>query len=61
MALYKAKKGLFELKDPCFGVHKMKAFKEGKYLEISEPNILPKDVLDCLEIKTSKKKKKGVK
>ena len=59
MALYKAKKELFELDDPCFGVHKMKAFKEGQYLEITEPKKLPKKVLECLELKNLKKKKKG--
>tara|TARA_Y100000310_G_scaffold140200_1_gene139578 strand:+ start:78 stop:263 length:186 start_codon:yes stop_codon:yes gene_type:complete len=59
MALYKAKKSLFELDNQYFGVHKIKAFKEGQYLEITEPNKLPKKVLECLELKNSKKKKKG--
>ena len=59
MALYKAKKELFELDNPHFGVHKMKAFREGLYLEITEPDKLPKDVLGCLELKNLKKKKKG--
>ena len=59
MALYKAKKELFELENQHFGVHKLKAFKEGKYLEITEPNKLPKKVLACLELKGLKKKKKG--
>ena len=59
MALYKAKKGLFELDNQYFGVHKIKAFKEGQYLEITEPNKLPKKVLECLESYKSKKKKKG--
>lgn len=59
MALYKAKKELFELDDPYFGIHKRKAFKEGLYLEITEPKKLPKKVLECLELKGSKNKKKG--
>ena len=59
MALYKAKKELFELENQHFGVHKLKAFKEGQYLEITEPNKLPKKVLVCLELKGLKKKKKG--
>ena len=59
MALYKAKKELFELDDPYFGIHKMKTFKEGQYLEITKPENLPKKVLECLELKNSKKKKKG--
>jgi len=59
MALYKAKKELFELENPYFGVHKLKAFKEGQYLEITEPNKLPKEVLACLELEKSTKKKKG--
>ena len=59
MALYKAKKELFELENPYFGVHKLKAFKEGQYLEITEPNKLPKEVLACLELEKPKKKKKG--
>ena len=57
MALYKAKKELFELENQHFGVHKLKAFKEGQYLEITEPNKLPKKVLACLELKGLKKKK----
>ena len=59
MALYKAKKELFELEDSYFGVHKIKAFKEGQNLEITEPNKLPKKVLECLESNKPKKKKKG--
>ena len=59
MALYKAKKELFELENQHFGVHKLKAFKEGQYLEITEPNKLPKKELACLELKGLKKKKKG--
>ena len=59
MALYKAKKELFELENQYFVVHKLKAFKEGQYLEITEPNKLPKKVLACLELKGLKKKKKG--
>ena len=59
MAKYKAKNELFELDDPFFGVHKLKAFKEGQYLEITEPDKLPIKVLECLELKNSKKKKKG--
>ena len=63
MALYKAKKELFKLDDPYFGVHKMKSFKQGQYLEITEPDKLPKEVLECLELDKpkKKKKKKGVK
>ena len=59
MALYKAKKELFELDDPYFGIHKLKTFKEGQYLEITDSDKLPKMVLECLELKNSKKKKKG--
>lgn len=59
MALYKAKKELFRLENPYFGIHKLKAFKEGQYLEITEPNKLPKEVLECLEPYKPKKKKKG--
>ena len=59
MARYKAKKGLFKLTDPHFGIHKLKALKEGQYLEITEPNKLPKKVLECLEVEKPKKKKKG--
>ena len=58
MALYKAKKELFELDNPHFGVHKLKAFKQGQFLEITSPELLPKDVLDCLELKKEKKTKK---
>ena len=40
-------------------MHKLKALQDGKYLEITEPNKLPKKVLACLELKGLKKKKKG--
>ena len=58
MALYKAKKELFELDNPHFGVHKLKAFKKGQFLEITSPELLPKEVLECLELKKEKKTKK---
>ena len=54
MALYKAKKELFELDNPHFGVHKLKAFKKGQFLEITSPELLPKEVLECLELKKEK-------
>jgi len=59
MALYKAKKELFKLENQYFGVHKLKAFKEGQYLEITDTSKLPKEVLECLEPSKPKKKKKG--
>lgn len=59
MALYKAKKSLFELKDPFFGPHKLKTLKQGQYIEITEPNKLPADVKKCLELKSKTTKKKG--
>ena len=58
MALYKAKKELFELDNPVLSVHKLKILKQGQFLEITSPELLPKAVLDCLELKKEKKTKK---
>ena len=62
---YKAKPEFKDLKEKFFGVHKIIALENGGEVIVSNPKLIPKDVLECLEEKgaenTSKKttKKKG--
>tara|TARA_Y100001963_G_scaffold157825_1_gene255233 strand:+ start:363 stop:545 length:183 start_codon:yes stop_codon:yes gene_type:complete len=57
MGLYKAKKGLFDLENKYFGVHKLQILKEGKCIDITCPELVPDEVMKCLELKKEKKNK----
>ena len=40
-----------------FGVHKLQVLKEGKYIDITCPELVPDEVMKCLELKKEKKNK----
>ena len=55
---YKAGKDFKALKNKHFGPHKIKALESGEAIEITLPELLPKDVLSTLEEVVPKETKK---
>ena len=63
MAKYKANSDFEKLKDRFFGVHKANSLMNGGVVEVTDPKLIPKKVLECLEEQGEKEapktKKKG--
>ena len=55
---YKAKAGFKDLENKYFGIHKANALLDGKSVEVTDFNNIPKEVQSELELAGAKKNKK---